>query len=153
MKKTIIFHTNLGFDDVKRKISGCKDLARSLGLTIRFKYPCLLVGLYDFGGLTLYNQHLVKFSSHISTNGTGTTITGHYRYSYLLSFFWPFLFAIATYFMYVNSGTEYPLAPIITAIIGFVVTLFFTIVEPWYPFISDDRGQIVGFLRTLLEIK
>ncbi|MEN9622021.1 MAG: hypothetical protein RLZZ67_455 [Candidatus Parcubacteria bacterium] len=153
MKQITVLQTLLSSDEVKKRLSEEKETSDSLGLKIRSRFPDFTVSLSGWESGRIFNQRIVKFSAHISVNDLGTVVTGHFRYSYLVSFFWIFFFTSATYFMYINSGREYPLAPIITGLIGLAVIYFYTMAEPKDFSTSSNKGQIIGRLKALLDIR
>jgi len=153
MKKTVILKSNLSESEIKQRLSEGNDLARSLGLKIYCRFPRFTIGLLDWGSNTLINQRIVKFSAKITSDGSGTKIVGYYRYSYFITLFLILFFGVSVYFMSVNSGRDYPFAPVLTALIGVVLISIFIFTEPWYPFISYEKGTIMGLLKTLFDIK
>ncbi len=81
------------------------------------------INLLDYFDVT----RTLIFCGTLEKTDSGTTITGYFRYNYLFTYFWVFLFIVATFFMYQNSGQAYPWAPVIVFLIGccFVGVLVF----------------------------
>ena len=122
----ITINTNLGINETIEKLKTSKELARSLqlkiivgssdfklcpsflGTTVFFPLPSNSSSIKKALSPSILAPRTIIFCAHLKSSSSGTTITGHFRYSWLFRLFWPFFFAIATYFLWVNSGQQYP---------------------------------------------
>jgi len=161
MNRFITLQTDLGLEQCQQRLQGGSENLQLQGLKIKLDLPRFKIfKAFSFNPLDYYDiTRTLIFCGFFEKTESGTTIKGYFRFNYLFTYFWGFLFIVATFFMYQNSGQAYPWAPVIVFLIGccFVGILVFVAPKnfsrlyyrPGY-FLPKN---IVNALGGILEIK